>query len=110
MNNICKFIEIWQISHAVKIYKGVSPEMVNEVLPDIPDEDDLPENDGNDADDDSRYWDMKLQKLYFHHADTYAYNKRPFLLVGNERSLKRYTLLLGNNSYNFSTFLWELVN
>ena len=84
--------------------------MVKEVLPDIPDEDDLPENDGDDADDDSGYWDMKSQKLYFHHADTCAYNKRPFLLVGNECSLKSYTLLVGNNSYNFSTFLWELVN
>lgn len=56
MKDIYKHIEIWRINHAVEIYKilqGIIPEMESEELPDIPDEDDLPESNGEDSDNES---------------------------------------------------------
>ena len=56
MKDIYKHIEIWRINHAAEIYKilqGIIPEMENEELPDIPDEDDLLESDGEDSDNES---------------------------------------------------------
>ena len=54
MKDIYKHIEIWRMKHAIEIYKilkGIFPEMQNELLPDIPeDEVDIFEDEDDEDD------------------------------------------------------------
>ena len=66
MKDIYKHVEIWQTNHAIEIYKilkGVFPDMEDEVVHDIPDDDNTSEDESDEYDDWMRMFNESFDNL-----------------------------------------------